>query len=213
MDCLNFPQSKSLTVATFAGYTLTTLLSTFVISTILVAAIGRLIVPNKDDTQDKKDAEDKYLKMYDKGVTPAGYFFTLFITALRAGITEELFFRFFIMKTLLMDQMKLNPVTAIIVSAILFGATHMGNAIAEPDKGVSQAVLQSINAGVGGIIDGFVYWKSGSIFVSMLSHFIYDLILMMLSGADYAKWYDDHKKGKQTSVHSTIFRSPRLPTY
>jgi len=82
-----------------------------------------------------------------------------------APVCEELFFRGFIFPGLARAW---GPVAGIAASGILFGSAHL---LGNPTLYKSMIEFTAI-----GMVFAFVYWRSGSIFSSMLAHFSFNLI-------------------------------------
>lgn len=74
-----------------------------------------------------------------------------------APIFEEIIFRGIILKGML--NFKVNPIIAIIVNGFIFGCAHMNP-------------WQFIGAGFLGVIFGFIYYRTKSLFLPMLLHFL-----------------------------------------
>ena len=92
-------------------------------------------------------------------------FSSLLIIAALAAISEELLFRSVIQKALI--KVIRNPHVAIIVTAIIFSAFH-GDIF-----GFFPRVIL-------GMMLGYMFWLSGSIFPSMLMHFVNNATIVML---------------------------------
>lgn len=94
-----------------------------------------------------------------------------FITiCILAPIFEEIIFRGIILKGMLNHKVK--PVIAIFVSGLIFGLAHLNP-------------WQFIGAGILGIIFGFIYYRTNSLFLTMLLHFLNNTlsyILMLIYG-------------------------------
>ncbi|WP_313376771.1 type II CAAX endopeptidase family protein [Chishuiella sp.] len=94
-----------------------------------------------------------------------------FITiCILAPIFEEIIFRGIILKGMLNHKVK--PVIAIFVSGLIFGLAHMNP-------------WQFIGAGILGMIFGFIYYRTKSLFLTMLLHFLNNTlsyILMLVYG-------------------------------
>jgi len=82
-----------------------------------------------------------------------------------APVCEELFFRGFVFPGLARAW---GPVAGIAASGILFGSAHL---LGNPTLYKSMIQFSAI-----GMVFSFVYWRSGSIFSSMLAHFTFNLI-------------------------------------
>ncbi|MBP8244854.1 MAG: CPBP family intramembrane metalloprotease, partial [Chitinophagaceae bacterium] len=83
-----------------------------------------------------------------------------------AAVGEELLFRGMVQRLLI--KMFKNPFIGILVSAALFSAMHMQFYGFFPRLAL-------------GILLGLIYWYSGSLWVAMLAHFIYDAVLIILA--------------------------------
>jgi len=83
-----------------------------------------------------------------------------------AAIGEELLFRGMIQRILI--KLFKNPWPGIIIAAFLFSAMHM-------------QFYGFLPRFVLGILLGIIYWYSGSLWVAMLAHFVYDGLLIVLS--------------------------------
>jgi membrane protease YdiL (CAAX protease family) len=82
-----------------------------------------------------------------------------------APVCEELFFRGFVFPGLARAW---GPVAGIAASGILFGSAHL---LGNPTLYKSMIQFSAI-----GMVFAFVYWRSGSIFSTMLAHFSFNLI-------------------------------------
>ena len=83
-----------------------------------------------------------------------------------AAVGEELLFRGMLQRLLI--KMFRNPLPGIIITAILFSAMHM-------------QFYGFIPRFALGVLLGAVYWYSGSLWVAMLAHFMYDGLLIVLA--------------------------------
>ena len=94
-----------------------------------------------------------------------------------AAVGEELLFRGMLQRLLI--KMFRNPWPGIIITAILFSAMHM-------------QFYGFIPRFALGILLGAVYWYSGSLWVAMLAHFMYDGLLIVLAYFNPAMINDDN---------------------
>lgn len=83
-----------------------------------------------------------------------------------AAVGEELLFRGMVQRLLI--KMFKSPFVGILVSAALFSAMHMQFYGFFPRLAL-------------GILLGLIYWYSGSLWVAMLAHFIYDAVLIIMA--------------------------------
>lgn len=91
-----------------------------------------------------------------KILTPPNAFMGYFVIAFLPAIAEEMFFRGFVLSSLLK---RVKPWMAIVVSALLFGIFHMN-------------FVQIIPATLTGVILAYITYKSKSIYPAMLMHFL-----------------------------------------
>lgn len=89
---------------------------------------------------------------------------SLLCTAVFAPILEEWLFRGIILRGLLG---KLKPVWAILISALVFGAFHVN-------------LWQAVPATLMGLFLGYVYWKSGSLKLTMLMHCVNNTLSVLM---------------------------------
>jgi membrane protease YdiL (CAAX protease family) len=97
--------------------------------------------------------------------TPADLLMTIFLAGILPAIGEELFFRGILQR--LFIQIFKSPWPGIIFTGLLFSAFHM-------------QFMGFIPRMALGIILGSLYWYSGSIYTSMLGHFIFNSISIVL---------------------------------
>ena len=98
-------------------------------------------------------------------------FVSLICTAVFAPFFEEWLFRGIVLRGLLG---KLKPVWAILISSVVFGLFHLN-------------LWQAIPAALMGLLLGYVYWKTGSLKLTMLMHCANNtlsVVLMHLHGSD-----------------------------
>jgi len=89
----------------------------------------------------------------------------LLSVAVVAPIYEEIVFRGILLKGM---ANKLNPAVALVVSALLFALVHLN-------------IPQGINAFLLGLVIGFIYLKTGSIYLSIFAHFVNNLLALSVS--------------------------------
>lgn len=93
-------------------------------------------------------------------------FLNLFFIAVLAAVGEELLFRGLLQR--LFIKLFKSPLAGIIITAFLFSAMHL------QFYGFLPRFLL-------GVILGLVYWYSGSLWVAIIAHFIYDAVLIILA--------------------------------
>ena len=89
---------------------------------------------------------------------------TFFSVCILAPIVEELFFRGVVERILL--KLKTSPWVGIIASAMLFAMTH-------------EFPYQAISAFIGGVIYGWVYYKTKSIYLTFIMHAVNNIIVFI----------------------------------
>ena len=103
-----------------------------------------------------KDLYDNFLEVM-KQMTGEGPFWSTFlVTAIFAAVFEEWMCRGVVLRGLLA---KMKPGWAIVVSALFFALIHMNP-------------WQALNAFIIGLVMGYVYYKTGSLLLTMLIHFV-----------------------------------------
>lgn len=90
----------------------------------------------------------------------------LFINLLETCFAEEMFFRGALQRELMLY---LAPIPAIAITAVLFGLVHV-------NRGWEFVALGSL----AGLMHGFIYWRTGMLSLSVLSHFAVNCAWIML---------------------------------
>jgi len=107
---------------------------------------------------------------------PVSPIISIFSVIIVAPIYEEIIFRGILLRGM---AKKINPNIALVVSALLFAIVHMN-------------IPQGINAFFLGLVVGFIYLRSGSIYLSIIAHLVNNLLalsvtfLFSLIGGRYA---------------------------
>lgn len=94
------------------------------------------------------------------------FLFTLLLTGVMAAFGEELFFRGVIQR-LLMDWIK-KPMLSITITALIFSALHF-----QFYSFLPRVLL--------GILLGYVFYRTGSLWISIMAHFIFNSITILLA--------------------------------
>jgi len=101
------------------------------------------------------------------------------INTLLVGISEEVMFRGVLFRAILTQY---RVWTAIVVSSILFGAVHILNVFNTGD--LAGAVMQSVPAGMSGILFVAIVIRTGSIWPAIMYHALWDCVLFtMITGS------------------------------
>ena len=126
--------------------------------------INYLNVKFTTSTPGMKAFYDKIVELL--GQMTGGPFWSSFLlTAIFAPIFEEWLCRGMILRGLLT---KMKPVWAIVISALFFAVIHMNP-------------WQALNAFIIGVIMGYVYYKTGSLILTMIIHFVNNGTAVVLS--------------------------------
>jgi len=140
-----------------------------------------------DTLNDEQTSEFDVYK--DKNISPVILGVSELINSgIYAPMVEELFFRFLFLKIVLIKIFKFNFHTANLVHAIIFGSLHMTNAVVS-DQHINRTIIQSMMAGVGGLLAGYTYAYTNTILTPLLSHFINNMLSAGSEFIDYAQHY------------------------
>lgn len=113
------------------------------------------------------------------GLPPGQMLAFILLNTLLVGFSEEVMFRGVLFRALLTQY---RVWSAIIVSSILFGAVHILNVFNTGDLG--GALMQSVPAGMSGILFVAIVIRTGSIWPAIIYHALWDCILFaMLTGS------------------------------
>ena len=109
-----------------------------------------------------------------KEMTGGPFWSSFLVVAIFAPIFEEWLCRGMVLRGLLT---KMKPVWAIVISALFFAVIH-----ANP--------WQALNAFLIGLVMGYVYFKTGSLILTMIIHFVNNGTAVVLSNVESLKDYD-----------------------
>ena len=109
-----------------------------------------------------------------KQMTGGPFWSSFLVVAIFAPIFEEWMCRGMVLRGLLT---KMKPVWAIVISALFFAVIH-----ANP--------WQALNAFLIGLLMGYVYYKTGSLILTMIIHFVNNGTAVILSNVESLKDYD-----------------------
>ena len=109
-----------------------------------------------------------------KQMTGGPFWSSFLVVAIFAPIFEEWLCRGMVLRGLLT---KMKPVWAIVISALFFAVIH-GNP------------WQALNAFLIGVLMGYVYYKTGSLILTMIIHFVNNGTAVILSNIESLKDYD-----------------------
>ena len=111
-----------------------------------------------------------------KSMTGGPFWSSFLVTAIFAPIFEEWLCRGMVLRGLLT---KMKPVWAIVISALFFAIIHMNP-------------WQALNAFIIGLVMGYVYYKTGSLLLTMLIHFVNNgtaVVAAQFAGEEEAEYW------------------------
>jgi uncharacterized protein len=178
---LKSPQKKSFLLLTI----ITIIVAYFTVSFLgtLDEAIVRLLP--KETQKWVENGENNANGMLDNILTmksPADMIMPVFLVGILAAVGEEVFFRGILQKFFI--QMFKSAWPGIIFTGFLFSAIHM-------------QFMGFLPRMVLGIVLGSIYWFSGSLYLSILGHFIFNFITLLLM---YFKVADLDTKNSSSAV-------------
>ena len=109
-------------------------------------------------------------------MTGGPFWSSFLVTALMAPFFEEWLCRGMVLRGLLAGQ-KIKPVWAIVISALFFAVIHMNP-------------WQALNAFILGLLMGWIYYKTGNLWLTMLIHFVNNGTAVVMSQIDSLKDYE-----------------------
>jgi len=112
---------------------------------------------------------------FNAGYPATNIIFIIISTGLFPGFSEEIFFRGIIARRFFRIY---SPVKSILLSAVLFGMLHLNP-------------WQAVNAFIGGIFYGWVYWRYRSIWLCMFTH-AYSNILAVLMPLPFKNSFNNY---------------------
>ena len=109
-----------------------------------------------------------------RGFVPAAdYTLTQTAVWVIGAVTEELFYRFFLLQKLLLERAKLRPRFSILLISLLFAGMHLFNL--RSGILVSLVLIQAFCAFCFSIWAGAVVWRTRSVMIPLLAHVLMNL--------------------------------------
>ena len=179
---LLFDESKpSPTVSQIVIYTLIILITSNVIFNIIVAG------------QNTETEQGSYNKWSNDHISKWTLLFNeIFTASILSPISEELLFRFLIMKIICTSKLKLDPMCSNVIQSVIFSTAHFSNTI-YAEQSLRFTYLQMINSFIMGMISGFVYVHSNSIIPSLLAHMIHNSVAGLKEFNGYCRYLESTK--------------------
>ena len=106
-------------------------------------------------------------------VSGVNYDFSQSLVWVFGAVAEELFYRFFLLRKLLLERSELKPGLAVLLISILFAGMHLFNLRA--GMPVSLVLLQAFCAFCFSLWAGAVVWKTRSVMIPLLAHVLMNL--------------------------------------
>lgn len=146
------------------------------LSTLTFSTVIKVFMSKKFNNDLEEDRNKEYDSMRKKGVSIGNLLFGEILNgSIHAPISEELFFRFLLFKLVFVRLFKMNPHSANFLQAFIFGILHLSNTVYS-DQESRMSVAQSISSGITGLICGYSYYYTNSIFPAIIAHMINNLI-------------------------------------
>jgi uncharacterized protein len=129
---------------------------------------GRISLPTGIENwmQEQEKQAERTIKALLSRRSISDLLLNIFCIAVLAAVGEELLFRGMVQRILI--RLFRSPWAGIIVTAIIFSAMHM------QFYGFLPRLML-------GILLGVIFWYSGSLWVAILAHFIYDAVIIILA--------------------------------
>ena len=106
-------------------------------------------------------------------VSGVNYDFSQSLVWVFGAVAEELFYRFFLLRKLLLERSELKPGLAVLLISLLFAGMHLFNL--RSGMPVSLVLLQAFGAFCFSIWAGAVVWKTRSVMIPLLAHVLMNL--------------------------------------
>jgi membrane protease YdiL (CAAX protease family) len=150
---------------------------------VFLKMMGNGIISKVDE-----ETKDGYDKFQDRNVSPKALLLSdILNSVIYAPITEELFFRYFLFKTIFVRYFNLNIHTANILQSLIFGGFHITNTVFTDQKKVT-TLVQMLSATIAGVVQGYVYYYSNSIVPGVVSHVVNNLLATHYAYSNYSKY-------------------------
>lgn len=139
------------------------------------------------------DTKQEYSTIHGKAVTPILFGISEIINGgIYAPIVEELFFRFFLFKIILIKIFRMSQTHGNLLQSFIFGMMHLSNIITS-QQSVNKTVLQTISAMIGGYLSAWTYIYTNSILTPIMAHMLNNLIATGSDVFEYNLFYKQMK--------------------
>ena len=106
-------------------------------------------------------------------VSGVNYDFSQSLVWVFGAVAEELFYRFFLLRKLLLERSELKPGLAVLLISLLFAGMHLFNL--RSGMPVSLVLLQAFCAFCFSLWAGAVVWRTRSVMIPLLAHVLMNL--------------------------------------
>ena len=113
-------------------------------------------------------------------VSGVNYDFSQSLVWVFGAVAEELFYRFFLLRKLLLERSELKPGLAVLLISLLFAGMHLFNL--RSGMPVSLVLLQAFCAFCFSLWAGAVVWRTRSVMIPLLAHVLMNLTASESSG-------------------------------
>jgi len=159
-----------------------------IVFSVIVKTFGKKI-----ESKMAEESNNEYKNYNEKDINPSNLLISDLINSVAyAPITEELFFRFFLFKTLLYRKLKFNVHVANMIQAFTFGAFHITNSVFGEQEEITTFV-QILSASISGLINGYAYYYFNSITPCIVSHLLNNLMATHYNYKQYLSFINDKK--------------------
>jgi hypothetical protein len=183
-ELIKFDPSKE--TASFGKQLVIAMLCVIVNNVIFNVIIRYLPQEHMEDYDEEVD--DEFENIQEKQISPVLFGISEMLNGgIYAPIVEELFFRFLLFKIIFVKIFRIQPTSANILQAVIFGLMHLSNVVSS-DQQFKKTCLQTLSATIGGLISGWSYMYTNSILTPLMSHMINNIISTSADTIEYSEY-------------------------
>jgi membrane protease YdiL (CAAX protease family) len=166
----------------------------FVLST-LIYSVSMRVFAGKLLAESKSDRKKEYTVYKSKGVSPRMLVIAELLNAgVYAPFAEELFFRFFLFKSIFYRKFGMNIHVANLLQSGMFSVFHLSNVLYDGNR-LSNVSAQMMSSLISGMVSGYAYYYTNSILPSFLAHALNNVIATSIEYTNYKQWSNEiHSK-------------------
>ncbi len=159
----------------------------FVLSTLIYSTTLKVFASSLSKTT-KKDKLTEYSSFKNKGVSPRMLIIAELLNAgVYAPFAEELFFRFFLFKSIFYRKFGMNIHAANLLQSGMFSIFHVSNVLYDGNR-LSNVSAQMISSLISGMVSGYAYYYTNSILPSFFAHALNNVIATSIEYTNYKDW-------------------------